>query len=424
MTREISPADTTTEVSLTINGTEIKSFSGFSISMDIMQLGDPFALTLPNPRGLWTKLTEPGAAVQVRMRNQAVNGNQWALRHTGRIIDSPMECDNTSGSIIQVAGADLGWHLMNEYPQPFLRLEQATFGDLLKWAIDGAPTASVQFVGNQFKITRSQDSNNWGFSGVTSDTEATRKIRLGTIGGRAVQEAQQQDALIIYQAQVEPGQSLGALLIRYAQRFNRLVNVTPDGFIQVFEPNYAQTPLYRINLYREGSMGNSPNNVLRAHVDRSLTTRYSRVTVVGQVVGYQVFDPWKYNPGKFLGTADATGDDALPFVREFTRADGEVWDPKWAPDAAGWTLRRGLYDAFTATYTVRGHWQSYGGKANWWVPDTMCEVHDEVHGLDGNYYVAAVRPSRTMAGDLTEVTLKKPNLLSANFRNVVTGKVS
>lgn len=403
--------DPTSQAILVVNGQEaalqkgvagqsqVIGISGFSVSIDILQMGDPFSLTVPNPRGKWNEKLKPGAAIQLKLSNPNVNGGTPTLIHTGRIVGRVRSSENGKGSVMQLQCADLGWHLMTHYPTPHIRLEEATYERLLAWAIN-EPT--------------------WGIKGVTADTATSRLIRLGLSGGRASAEAAASDQLIIFQAQTEPGQSLGDLLLSYARRFNRLVNMSPDGYIQVFRPNDTQPATYRIDLHEFDDPDVVRNNVLEASISDDIGQQWTKVTVVGQVVGYQVYDKWNYNPGKFLGVAEAQGDNLLDFKHEFTYSDGEVYDPRWGEDGASWRLRRDLFDCWTATYRVRGHWQKMGNQSRWWIPDTMCEVNDSVHGIRGTYYVSAVKLERTAQGDTTEVTLRRPYLLSANFRNVVS----
>lgn len=397
-------ADPGTQATITTGDHDVKDISGFSVSIDILQMGDPFSLTVPNPRGKWTNKLTCGSKATLKMANPNVNRGNPALMHTGRLVGRELTCEIGTGSLMQLQCADLGWHLMNHYPKPHERLEEKSFDDLLTWATR-EPT--------------------WEIEGVSDDAETARIIRLGLSGGRASAEAEASNNLIVFQAQVEPGMSLGDLLITYAKRFNRLVNMSPDGFITIFQPNYTQAPRYRIDLHEYDAPANVRNNVLAAALSEDITRKWTKVTCVGQIVGYSVYDPWGYNPGKFLGESEDVGADKLPFRHEFTYADGEVWIPKMngidiAALAAGWRMKRDRLDCWEARYKVRGHWQSYGGQANWYVPDTMVEVRDDVLGIQGNYYCSAVKLERTREGDTTELTLKKPNLLSANYADMVT----
>lgn len=396
--------DPTTQATIEIGGMNVRDISGFSVSLDIMQLGDPFSLTLPNPRGKWTDKLKAGASVRLKMANPNVNGGRESLMHTGLVTGRQLAVEIGTGSVMQLQCNDIGWHLLHHYPKPHERLEQEQYADLLSWATG---------------------ESTWGFKGTTTDTTTSQLILRGLTNGRAAAEAAASNNLVIFQAQVEPGMSLASLLVSYAKRFNRLVNVSPDGYIQVFEPNYNQTPLYHIDLHEYDDPDNVKNNVLAAALNEDIEKRWTKVTVVGQVVGYALYDSWGYNPGKFLGYAEDDAADKLPFKHEFSYADGEVYlkDP-WAGPAAGWRLKRDHYDTWEAKYRVRGHWQRHNGQSNWWVPDTLCEVRDDVLGIKGTYYVAAVKLDRTRGGDTTEITLKKKDLLSANFVNVLTGKVT
>ena len=97
----------------------------------------------------------------------------------------------------------------------------------------------------------------------------------------------------------------------------------------------------------------------------------------------------------------------LPFRRRATLCDGEI--VHHPSRRARWFQNRGLFDAQTLTFQVRGHHQN----GLWWEADTMCAVRAPAIGVEGDYYMAAVECSRDMSrGDTTRLTLKRPNLLT------------
>ena len=284
------------------------------------------------------------------------------------------------------------------------------------------------------KLVQSFASNpTWGFASTTGSVEIrtsdefSRLLRLGatdmsgdsaaTLGTlfgalpptRAQAQAAASDDLIVYRAIVQPGQSVAALLTSAARRLNRLIGVSADGILQVWNPDYTQRARYRIDYHEADDPDSVRNNVISCQIGDKLDGKYSRVEVVGQVVGWYAQDTNDLAPGRFSGVA--TNSDAVPFDHELTYSEAEIWDPDLAPYAAQWKLNRGLYDSFAATYKLRGHHQN----GAWWAAGTMCELHDSVNGYDGPFFVSAIKHMRTGDGDQTEVTLRLPGLLAASF---------
>lgn len=391
--------DPTSTATLLIDGQEVNKVTSWVASQDILMLGDPFSVTIPNPRGAYTKKLRKGAKVQLYLQNPAVEANSPALTHTGVVVDREVSGDSGAGSLIRLQCADRGWHLVNNCPR-FLKdgrpqlIEKATLGELVQ-----------KFASNP----------TWGFADAsgnvrvrTSDKDSIL-LRRGLPPTRQQAQAAASDQLTVYRQIVEPGQSVSDLLTSAARRLNRLIGVAADGVLQVWNPDYDQKPLYRLDYHTADDPDVVRNNVITCQITDKIDTVYTRVEVVGQVVGWYPTDINDLAPGKFSSVATNPG--ALPFDHELTYADPEVWQKQLAPYAAKFKLNRLLYDSFSAVYKVRAHHQ--GG--NWWVAGTMCELHDSVNGYDGNYYVASIKQMRTSDGDQTEVTLKLPGLLAASF---------
>lgn len=392
--------DPTSQVSLLIGGEEIKNVTSWVASQDCLLLGDPFSVTIPNPRGRYTKKLKVGDSVQLRLSNPAVNGGQPALTHTGLITERDVTSEMGSGSIIRLGCADRGWHLQNNCPS-FLSgghahlLEKTTLKKLIQ-----------TFASNK----------TWGFADasgnveIRTDDETSRLLRAGIPLTRAQAQATASDGLIIYRAIVEPGMAVADIIVSAAKRLNRFVGVSADGVLQIWTPNYAQTPLYRLDYHAPDDPDSVRNNILSARISDKLEGKFTRVECAGQVVGYYPTDPNDLTPGRFSDVAANPG--IVPFDYELTYSDGEVWNPDNAPRAAQWRLDRALFDSFSATYKVRAHHQ--GG--HFWAVGTMCELHDSVNGYDGVFFVSSAQQMRTRDGDQTEVTLRLANLLKPSFR--------
>jgi len=370
----------------------------FSYSNDVLQLGDPFTVTVPNPRGEYNDRLQVGARIKLYLQNPNVAGGNATIKHTGIIVDRECRSDR-NGTVIQLGCADLGWHLQNNDAPLWFNLRQSTFQRLVtdpKWI-----------------------KPSWGFTGVQLESVSAARKRLNN-GLQDVRfELNAQAIEPLYYVQIEPGDKIADILFQYARRDNYLVNVGPDGKIIVWNPDYSKRPLYSLHYHRVDEPTRSLNNVESVHVKHSCSTIFTRVVCIGERVGFEYDDKDNPNAAKLRGEFRAMPPKAeiLPFEHDLIFADGEMFQRNLARKHAEWKYKRGIYDSWEARYTVKGHYQiDKNGNAWWWESDQMVEVHDTVHGHEGLFYVASVRCDRTMQnGDTTEVVLKKPGLLSAAF---------
>lgn len=390
--------DPTSQVILRIGGEEIRNVVSWAASQSVLSIGDAFSLTVPNPRGVHTKKLTVGSKVELLLSNPAVNGGAPALTYTGLVVERDLTSEASTGTLIRLQCADRGWHLLNNCPR--------FFQDGKAQLIEKSTLAQL--------VQRFANNPTWGFADasgrvvVRPDDETSRRLRLGLPPTRAQAQALASDNLIVYRLIVEPGQSVADLLTSSAKRLNRLIGVSADGVLQVWNPDYEQKSLYRLDYHREDDPDVVRNNVIAVKVRESLEGLYTRVEAVGQVVSWYPQDSNDLAPGRFSAVATSS---VVPFDHELTYAEAGIWQPSLAPYAAQWKLNRAAYDSFEAVYKVRGHHQ--GG--NWWTAGTMCEVHDSVNGLDGDFFVGAVTLLRSRDGDQTEVALKRPGLLAASF---------
>lgn len=401
--------DQTTKVIIRVydnNGkaTDVDKISSFSMVIDILNLGDIFSITVPDPHQKWAPILIPGQPIKVFLSNPAVNNNAEVQIYDGLITSRKRIGDNSLGSIIQLECADKGWYLKNTNPKLWQQTTQSNYLELFK-TFAGDPTwRFVDSSGNPLFLV---------------DNTTSVKIRQGLSQGRAgaILEANKYQNLLCFRIQVEPGMTVASILQRYARNFGRLCNISPDGYFQIFTPNYSQTASYRID-YHDNSE-KTKNNVLQVEIEEDIKTSYTKATVVGEIVGWYALDVNNPNTGKFYGTS--TNPDVVPFTHEYTFTEGELYSQSvtdigpntpYANSAADWKLKSMLFDSFTATYKVRGHQQN--GK--YWTPDTMVNMNDTVNGIVGNYYISRIKLNRTDAGDITEITVKKPNLLTPYFK--------
>lgn len=367
---------------------------GFSYSSDVLQLGDPFSVTVPNPRGVYTDKFLRGQTIKLQLRNPNVKANALTLKHTGIIVRRRQSL-SARGSQIQLDCADLGWHLVNNDTPLKYRLQYARLYDLL---------TDPAFI-----------DPSWGIRGVAADNKTNRLLRQRVNNGRAQAAIDAQAALgTLTYIQTEPGDKIADLIAKYAQRMNRLINVSCDGYIQAWQPDYDRESIFGIELHDINDPARNRNQVLDVYIDEDVTSIYTDVTCVGEIVGGDLtLDPADQNATKRYGTFKNR--NALPFVHRKAFADGDIFDKQTAAAQALWAYNRGIFDSWSAVYVVRGHWQRRDrDRAYWWESDQMCDVIDSVNGLYGSFYIRSVRCDRDEQGDRTTVTLCKP-CLQASF---------
>lgn len=387
-------------VTIAVDGVEYANVRDYSLQSDILQLGDPFSCTIENDDGRLTGQIKIGAKLTVDFRAPEVKGGGAVKQMTGRVIRVRHVSSRAQGSVILVEGSDLGWHLNKSCGPLWLRLRRfRSFLEFIRRLID--PT--------------------WGFIGVEANNDANRALRRGLNFGRAgiIQTItiNEKDFLaIVPPIQFESGQLIAPTLIEHARRLGVLLDVSADGQLLVFQPNYNQDPSYRIEYHRAIDESKSGNALDPVEILEDIEGVYTRVTCVGAATRPPLTpNPEDPNEGKIPGTH--TDGAALPFFRYLSFSDADQFSRTEAETKARWRQRRGLFDSWSATYRVAGHTQiSPQGVGVFWAVDTMCSVLDTVHKLDGSYYVSAVHFQRSLGdggGTTTTVTLRRPNLLFA-----------
>ena len=119
-----------TVTGLPANAVQIENLTEFSYSYDVLQMGDPFTATVPDPRGLYRDQLLPGWFCRFYLSSPAVRGGAPTLKVTGIITDRRAGSDNRGGTAIRVTGADLGWHLIHNDAPLWMNLRGVTFVQL------------------------------------------------------------------------------------------------------------------------------------------------------------------------------------------------------------------------------------------------------------------------------------------------------
>jgi prophage tail gpP-like protein len=375
------------DVSLVIAGEEYPKISEYAYETDVLQLGDPCSARIPNPKGELNGKIKLGDPLELYFAHPDVAGGKRIRKLKGIVISRQVECSLERGTTVTVGGADLGWHLLNNAAPLWFQLRGIRFKTLLERVLDPS----------------------WNFAGVRTDNDINRALKLGRAG--AVQSLSGNISALIPPIQVEPGQMIADLLIYYARLARQLVNVSSDGYLQIWIPQADPEPLYSLHLH--SGVERSKNNIEHATLAETIDSLYTDVVCVGTVVlPPNLADIKNPNEGRFRGTFRAPAiNRPLDFVRRFTFSDGDQLTKAQADDRARWKAERGLFDAWRYDAQVKGHVQN----GLFYEPDTGIALHDTFNGVDGNFYISSARYSgRTdPPGQTTLLTLRRPNLLRA-----------
>jgi prophage tail gpP-like protein len=375
------------DVSVVIAGAEYPNISEYAYTTDILQLGDPCSVRLPNPKGQLNGKIKRGDSLELYFSHPDVNGGKPVRKLKGIVTSRHVECSPDTGSAVTVAGADLGWHLQNNAAPLWFQLRGIRFKTLLQRVLDPS----------------------WSFAGVRTDNDTNRALKLGRAG--AVQALSGSISALIPPIQVEPGEMIADLLILYARRARQLVNVSSDGYLQIWTPQANPEALYTFQFHADSQR--SLNNIEHVSIDETIDSLYTDVVCVGTVVQPpNMANQTNPNEGRFRGTYKAPANARpLPFLRRFTFSDGDQLTKQQANDRARWRAERGLFDAWQYSLRVKGHVQN----GVFYEPDNGATLHDSINGFDGSYYVSAVQyAGRTEPpGQGTILTLRLPSLLRA-----------
>jgi len=384
-----------TSVQLRVDGVDIPEIGGFSFSDDLLAVGEESSIVVINERRKYTSGLKVGSFVEVYWQSPEFNGGNPVLRFTGRLLDRKPKVNPSVGSVIELTVADLGAHLTMSCAELWWRFDRATFGQLCDPAEFTTNKAGrkIHFIPNDF-----------GLKGLRTEANTSRRLRLGVAAAAA---AAQRELEPVLDFSVQPGEKIWDKITLYAKRFGYLVNVSPDGWVQVFRPSYDQKPLYRIR----HRVGDATNNVLEAEGDASCRSRYTDVEVIGHIVGQAMHtDPNDVHAGSIRGSY--LHPELLPFTNKITLADSEMYTRNLCEQLAKNTYERGLWDSFSVVYKVAGH----GQNGNFYTTDTLIDCEDAELGISGPMYLAAVKTTVELGtGEVSYLTCRYPGLLSGGI---------
>lgn len=322
-------------VYLLVNGKKIDRFTSYQIDADLYAAADAFTLDLARPE---TRISA-GMECQLWVNDK--------LELMG-IIDKTQAKYDKNGRSLTVTGRDLmGW-LVDASAEEFITLQNYKIKALAERLLKKAPK---EF----FKLA----------------TVAYEENVVGRLKSKSAKVGIFDTTTPL--SQIEPGMSVFDVLHEYGKSKGMLFYSLPDGTFVFGKPKETGAPAFTLTHRLDGS----GNNVLDGNKGDDISKRYSKVTVVGQKQGQNLFTASEVN-------VEATATDStFPFYKPLVMKDEFGGDnPKLHARLA---LEKMRHEGLRLEYTVQGHSQA---KKNWGVNE-LAHVIDEDPDfqLDGPFLI-------------------------------------
>lgn len=193
---------------------------------------------------------------------------------------------------------------------------------------------------------------------------------------------------------VEPGDTAWESLRRAAEAAGLWSWVDPDGTLVVGGPKYSAEPVGELVLRTDGK----GNNVLSLAERRSIHSRYSDVTVLGQC----------HASGQKEGSPHVrvtVKDPSVTVYRPRIVVDHEAVTPAIARARARKVISDSRVNAYELVATVAGHRSSTGVL---WMPGQRVKLVSQAHSIDAIFFIMGRRfTCDKSAGQRTRLVLKE-----------------
>ena len=414
----------------------------------VLQIADPFSVTIPAPNGKvlgsdgrqvsMMEVAKMGSPVTISMKDPNVNGESPVLKLTGLVTKRSLQTTRDGGCVLAVAGADIGWYL-GSCATVFKNLQGLLWPQFLS-RVCGL-TVNATSNSNEWSVVTGGDQYGWGFKGVRKDNTINSSMKGGGKGAKLAKqqkETKERNTAIavineqnrlrrigelgreltnieisqiwtptvpmpVYQTEV--GETIDEMMVKFARFDFFLINVSADGWLQIFRPNYTDPPKYKFYRYLATDPRCSMNNIQNPVLDETAETLFTRAecwtTVVNPIIHPEAVpaNVADINAGRYHGSyplkGAASSEDFtyFPKHRLHTYTDQNQMSKARADTRSKWKFSKGVFDSWTYTFSTPGH--SQDGIS--FVEDSLCEIHDEVYGIDGTYYISDIKCTRKFA---------------------------
>lgn len=353
-------------VVLTIGSTRVAGFRAYSVEADLYTADDAFSLDLVN--------TEAEVAEGSRCRLE-VNGTV----ELDGVIDRVVRGFGKEGTRLRVEGRDLMGLVVDSHCETFRDIQGKTVKQLAEELL-----APIPF------IRRSQIRYQANFVG-------KGKGKRKTVSTPAAGFLETPQTV----SRIEPGQTVFEILSGYAASRGYMFWLEYDNgpVFVIGRPRTGGEPEFSVTVRRDGR----GNNAIEGEEVRDIARRYSRITVIGQRQGQE-------------GDAAATALNHKAVIRDplFPIADKplvvRMTNDSQSPALHGRLLMESQQAAGRQlVYRLPGH--SQNGR-NWGI-NRICQVRDEVLGIDDTFLVVARTFERSRDnGTCTRIRLGQKGLIA------------
>ncbi len=349
-------------VYLLVDGKRLENFISYDIDADIYAGASTFNLEMARP--------------EVRVR-KGMGCELWVndqLELTG-IIDAPVPSyDKSGGSKLRVTGRDLmGW-MVDAHVEEFVTVRNFKLSTLAERLLQKAPKEFFKLATVKYQ----------------EDVAGRLRTRAARIGIFDTETSL---------SQIEPGMSVFDVLKEYSRSLGFLFYALPDGTFVFGVPKASGAPAFTLTHRKDGK----GNNIETGEFVQDQSKQYSKVTVVGQKQGQNVFSSSDVN-------IEATVEDPdFPFYKPYVHKDEYGGNnPKLQ---ARLLLEKMRHDGFRLNYKVEGHRQ---GTKNWSINE-LAHVRDEDQdfNLDGSFLIYGRTFSKSKdGGTSTKLRIGLPGMIA------------
>ena len=348
------------KIMLLVDGQRIENFLSYSIEADIYTADDAFSMELANPE----TAVEPGRKCELYVNGQ--------LELTG-IIDRVQPSYDKAGVRLRVEGRDLCGLLVDSYCEEFIDIQSMTVKALAERLIRKVPFINRKSISYQENV------------------RGNLKKKKGRQSAFATMDSAQNFA------KIEPGQTIFEVLKTYAMSRGMMFFTMPDGTFVFGKPKDGGEPLFYLVTKKSDPQG---NNILEGTLTKDISRRYSKITVVGQQQGMDTFGASAVNT-----KSPPVLDPTFPFYKPYVATDNN--DARSPKLHAQMLLEKMKYEGFQLQYRVAGHSQN---SRNYKINE-MCQVTDEVFGLDDNLLIYGRTFEMSKQGMHTTLRLGFPGMV-------------
>jgi len=386
-------------ISMKVGSTEFVAWQQYTIDSDLLTPADAFSLRFPNHGGAMAGKVKCFDQVQV-----LVDG---VLQMTGYVDEVAYSSNSREGAFVEVTGRDAFGQLadVSAEPKTYHGVTLLQLATLL--ASNWVPSWDVH---NELNRTRLLVARRKlaTLRKAAGRLQGTAAATASTTEADSIEEMQRRAALnlaavrrrVYHKVKVEPGESIYDVLQREATKANLLLWMAADGRGVMATPNYTQAPVFR--LWNRSDADARLNNITSANVIQSGREVYGTYRALA----------YSGNTSSLFGSgsrhrSEVTDSDApserLLVYQEDAHTTGELKDRNVREK------NRRAFERQRLEYEVRGHYNS--GLP--WQVDTLCQVDDQINGVQGAYYVVGRRFVANEQGQSTVVTLHPKDLLLA-----------